>query len=175
MAGKSLNKVQLIGHLGKDPELRYTSTGQAVATFSLATNERKKKPNSDEWEDFTEWHNIVAWGRTAEIASEYLNKGKQAYIEGRLQTRSWDDQNGVKRYTTEIVASDLILLSGGRGESSGGSRPPHPADTPQAAPVYTGKPQAKTAPDEDAAYMAKLAQTFDGTVQQPTPSDDIPF
>lgn len=174
MAGKSLNKVQLIGHLGADPEVRTTTTGQFVATFGLATNERKKKPNSDEWEDVTEWHNIVAWGRLAEIASEYLNKGKQAYIEGRLQTRSWDDQKtGVKRYTTEIVAQDLILLSGGRGESSGGGRPPHPADTPQAAPVMTVKPQPQpTAHADDAAFMNELTQKFDGQV---VPSEEIPF
>ncbi|GAK49650.1 single-stranded DNA-binding protein [Candidatus Moduliflexus flocculans] len=169
MAGKSLNKVQLIGHLGKDPELRYTSNGQAVATFSLATNERRKKPNSDEYEDFTEWHNIVAWGRTAEIASEFLNKGKQTYIEGRLQTRSWDDQNGVKRYTTEIVAQDLILLSSGRGESGGGGRPPHPADTydtPPSAPASTGAP----------AYTGKVAEPRPApSMPADVPPDDIPF
>ncbi len=170
MAGKSLNKVQLIGHLGKDPELRYTSNGQAVATFSLATNERKKKPNSDEYEDFTEWHNIVAWGRTAEIASEYLNKGKQAYIEGRLQTRSWDDQNGVKRYTTEIVAQDLILLSGGRGESGGG-RAPHPADTydtVQSAPTSTGPAPAP-------AYTGGKVAERPAPSTPDAPPDDIPF
>ena len=170
MAGKSLNKVQLLGHLGKDPELRHTSNGQAVVTFSLATNESYKPAGSEEWQEKTEWHNIVAWGRLAEVASKYLNKGKQAYIEGRLQTRSWDDQNGVKRYTTEVVANDVILL-GGRGESGGGGRPPHPADD---APVMTGKPQpqAKPAANSDAEFMSELAQKFDGTVQPP---EDIPF
>lgn len=169
MAGKSLNKVQLIGHLGKDPELRYTSSGQAVASFSLATNEREKKPNSDEWQDRTEWHNIVAWGRLAEIASEYLNKGKQAYIEGRLQTRSWDDQNGVKRYTTEVVASDLILL-GGRGEAGGG-RAPHPADTydvAQAAPTSTGPAPAP-------AYTGGKVAERPAPATPDAPPDDIPF
>ena len=126
MAGKSLNKVQIIGHLGADPELRYTANGVAVATFSVATNESYKNDN-DEWQERTEWHNIVAWRRLAEVAGEYLSKGRQVYIEGRLQTRSWEGQDGVKRYTTEIVARDLILL-GGRGEMSQSKRPPHPAD-----------------------------------------------
>lgn len=173
MAGKSLNKVQLIGHTGTDPELRSTSSGQMVATFNLATNESKKK--GDGYEEFTEWHRIVAWGRTAEVAAEYATKGKQIYLEGRLQTRSWDDQNGVKRYTTEVVAQELILL-GGRGESSGGGRPPHPADD---APVYTGKPQAAPAKtmqdidrDLDRMGAGDVAKQFGGTVQPP---EDIPF
>ncbi len=128
MARGTLNKVQLIGRLGKDPELRYTSNGMAVATFSIATNESFRSGESDEWQERTEWHNIVAWGRQAEVAGEYLSKGGQVYIEGRLQTRSWEGKDGAKRYTTEVVARDLILL-GGRGESGGSSqRPPHPAD-----------------------------------------------
>ena len=127
MAGKSLNKVQVIGHLGADPELRYTANGVAVATFSVATNESYKNDN-DEWQERTEWHNIVAWRRLAEIAGEYLSKGRQVYIEGRLQTRSWEGQDGVKRYTTEIVVRDIILL-GGRGDMPSTGRPPHPADT----------------------------------------------
>ena len=140
MAGKSLNKVQIIGHLGADPELRYTSNGLAIATLSVATNERERVPNTqDQWQDNTEWHRIVLWGRLAEIAGEYLRKGSQAYVEGRLKTRSWEDKDGVKRYTTEIVARDIILL-GGRGDSSSSSqRPPHPAETYAAqAPTHTG-------------------------------------
>jgi single-strand DNA-binding protein len=139
MAGKSLNKVQIIGHLGADPELRYTSNGLAVATFNVATNERERVSGTDEWQDRTEWHRIVAWGRQAEVAGEYLSKGRQVYIEGRMQTRSWEDQNGNKRYTTEIVVRDLILL-GGRGEPSSQSQyPPHPAETyPSSAPTHTG-------------------------------------
>lgn len=175
MAGKSLNKVQLIGHLGKDPELRYTSNGQAVATFSLATNESYKPAGSEEWQEKTEWHNIVAWGRLAEIASEYLNKGKQAYIEGRLQTRSWDDQNGVKRYTTEVVANDLILL-GGRGESGGGGRPPHPADTygtTQSAPTSTG--MAAAAPAYTGSKVAEPRPAPAPSMPADVPPDDIPF
>ena len=119
MAGKSLNRVQLIGNLGKDPEIKYTPSGTPVAKVKIATNERFKD-KSGEWQDRTEWHNVVLWQRLAEIAGEYLKKGGKVYIEGRLQTRSWDDkQTGQKKYATDIVASDLILL-GGRGEGGGG-------------------------------------------------------
>jgi single-strand DNA-binding protein len=119
MAGKSLNRVTLIGNLGKDPEVKYTPSGTAVAKIALATNERFKD-KTGEWQDRTEWHNVVLWQRQAEIAGEYLKKGSKVYIEGRLQTRSWDDKTtNQKKYMTEVVASDLILL-GGRGEGAGG-------------------------------------------------------
>ena len=119
MAGKSVNKVILLGNLGKDPEVKYTPQGTPVAKFSLATNERYKDKDGN-WQDRTEWHNIVVWQRLAEIAGEYLKKGGKVYIEGRLQTRSWDDkQTNQKKYMTEVVASDLVLL-GGRGEAGGG-------------------------------------------------------
>src|SRR5881396_2016763 len=118
MAGKSVNKVILIGNLGKDPEVKYTPSGTPVAKLTLATNERFKDKGG-EWQDRTEWHNVVVWQRLAEIAGEYLKKGSKVYIEGRLQTRSWDDkQTGQKKYMTEIVGHDLVLL-GGRGESGG--------------------------------------------------------
>jgi single-strand DNA-binding protein len=124
MAGKSLNRVTLIGNLGKDPEVKFTPSGTPVAKIALATNERFKDKNG-EWQDRTEWHNIVLWQRLAEIAGEYLKKGGKVYIEGRLQTRSWEDKNtNQKKYMTEVVASDLVLL-GGRGEGSaeeGGGR-----------------------------------------------------
>ncbi|MBV9574777.1 MAG: single-stranded DNA-binding protein [Acidobacteriales bacterium] len=116
MAGKSLNRVTLIGNLGKDPEVKYTPSGTPVAKLTLATNERFKD-KAGEWQDRTEWHNVVLWQRLAEIAGEYLKKGGKVYVEGRLQTRSWDDKTtNQKKYMTEVVASDLILL-GGRGES----------------------------------------------------------
>jgi single-strand DNA-binding protein len=118
MAGKSVNKVILIGNLGKDPEVKYTTQGTPVAKLTIATNERYKDKDG-QWQDRTEWHNVVLWQRLAEIAGEYLKKGGKVYIEGRLQTRSWEDkQTNQKRYMTEVVASDLVLL-GGRGE--GGS------------------------------------------------------
>jgi len=116
---KSVNKVILVGNLGKDPEVKFTPSGVPVAKFSLATNERYKD-KAGEWQDRTEWHNIVAWQRLAEIVGEYVKKGSKIYIEGRLQTSSWEDkQSGEKKYRTEIVASDLVLL-GGRGEGGGG-------------------------------------------------------
>lgn len=120
---KSLNKVMLIGNLGKDPEVKYTPQGTPMARLALATNERFKDKEG-QWQDRTEWHNVVLWQRLAEIAGEYLKKGSKVYIEGRLQTRSWDDkQTNQKRYMTEVVASDLLLLSGrGEGESAGYSR-----------------------------------------------------
>jgi len=119
MAGKSLNRVQLIGNLGKDPEVKFTPSGTPVAKLTIATNERFKDKGG-EWQDRTEWHNVVLWQRLAEIAGEYLKKGGKVYIEGRLQTRSWDDKtSGQKKYMTEVVGTDLILL-GGRGEGGGG-------------------------------------------------------
>src|SRR5215469_3054273 len=115
---KSVNKVILVGNLGKDPEVKFTPNGVPVAKFSLATNERYKD-KAGEWQDRTEWHNIVAWQRLAEIVGEYVKKGSKIYIEGRLQTSSWEDkQSGEKKYRTEIIASDLVLL-GGRGEAAG--------------------------------------------------------
>src|SRR5260370_16980895 len=118
---KSVNKVILIGNLGKDPEVKFTPSGTAVAKFSLATNERYKD-KAGEWQDRTEWHNIVAWQRLAEIVGEYVKKGSKIYIEGRLQTSSWEDkQSGEKKYRTEIIAHDLVLL-GGRGEGDGEGR-----------------------------------------------------
>jgi single-strand DNA-binding protein len=105
----SVNKVILVGNLGADPELRYTSSGTPVASFSLATRERWTN-KSGEKEEKTEWHKIVAWARLGEICGEYLHKGKQVYIEGRLQTRSWEDRDGNKRYTTEIVAQTMQML-----------------------------------------------------------------
>jgi len=118
---KSVNKVILIGTLGKDPEVKYTPSGTAYAKFSMATNERYKDKTSGDWKERTEWHNIVCWQRTAEIAGEYLKKGRSVYIEGRLQTRSWDDATTKqKKYMTEIVCNDLVLLGGGGGKGEGG-------------------------------------------------------
>ena len=108
MAG--INKAILIGRLGRDPEVRYTPDGTAVANFSIATSEGWKDKDSGEKRERTEWHRIVAFGRLGEICGEYLSKGKQVYIEGRIQTREWEDKEGVKRYTTEIVASQMQML-----------------------------------------------------------------
>ncbi len=117
---KSVNKVILVGHLGRDPEVRYTPQGTAVATLNVATNERFKDKDGN-WQDRTEWHRVVAWQRLAEIAGEYLKKGSQLYIEGRLQTRSWDDKSsGEKKYSTEVVANDLVLLGGRQASEEAG-------------------------------------------------------
>jgi single-strand DNA-binding protein len=119
MAGRSVNKVILLGNLGKDPEVKYTPSGTPVAKFSLATNDRFKDKDGN-WQDRTEWHNVTAWARTAEIAGEYLKKGSKVYIEGSLRTHSWDDKtSGQKKYMTEIIVNDLVMLSG-RGEAGGG-------------------------------------------------------
>ena len=111
----SVNKVILIGNLGRDPELRYTKGGQAVANFSIATNEKWTDKEGAQQER-TEWHRIVAWGKTGELCAQYLAKGRSTYIEGRLQTREYEDKEGIKRYTTEIVAQNVTFL-GGRADS----------------------------------------------------------
>jgi single-strand DNA-binding protein len=116
MAG--VNKVILIGNLGRDPELRYTQSGQAVTNFTLATSENWTNRNGER-EDRTEWHRIVAWGRTAELCAQYLSKGRTVYVEGRLQTREWEDREGQKRRTTEITAQTVQFLGGPKG--SGGA------------------------------------------------------
>ena len=140
----SLNKVMLIGNLGKDPEVRFTASGQAVASFSLATSE-KFKGKSGDMEERTEWHNITLWGKLAEIAGEYLSKGKTVYIEGRLQTRKWQDKSGNDRYTTDIVGDKMQMLSA-KGERSGGGD--------------TSSPQKSTASSYE---------------EPPFQDDDIPF
>ncbi len=118
---KSVNKVILIGNVGVDPDVKFTPGGTPVAKFSLATNERFKDKRG-EWQDRTEWHNIVAWQRLAEIVGEYIKKGAKVYIEGRLQTSSWDDkQSGEKKYRTEIIAQDLVMLNGRADNESGGA------------------------------------------------------
>ncbi len=122
---RSLNKVMLIGHLGGDPELKYTPGGAAVATFSVATNETYKDKEGNQQEK-TDWHRIVVWNKLAEIAAEYLKKGRLVYLEGRLQTRSWNDKDGNKRYTTEVVAQNLQMLD--RKEGGGAPDIPIPAD-----------------------------------------------
>ena len=127
---RGINKVILIGNLGGDPELRTTPGGSSVASFTLATNESWNDKDGTKQER-TEWHRIVAWGRLAEICGQYLSKGRQVYIEGRLQTRSWEDKQGNQRKTTEVVARDMQML-GGRGES-GGERPQSAAGTPEFA------------------------------------------
>lgn len=127
--GEGINKVILVGNLGADPELRYTSGGQAVCDMRMATSERWKGKDG-EMQEKTEWHRIVVWGRSAESCNEYLRKGSQAYVDGRIQTRKWEDRDGNTRYTTEIVANRVLFLSGGGRRSGGGEvdAPPPPDD-----------------------------------------------
>ena len=132
MAG--LNKVTLIGNLGRDPELRYTANGQAVANFTLATTESFSKRDGGR-DEKTEWHRIVAWGKLAEICGEYMAKGRQIYVEGRIQTREWEDKDGNKRQTTEVVAQQVTFI-GGRGE--GGGRPGDTGAPTPPAPAASG-------------------------------------
>jgi len=139
----SVNKVILIGNLGRDPEVRYTQNGTAVANFTLATNE-VWNDKSGERQERTEWHRIVVWGKQAEIAREHLSKGKQVYIEGSIQTRQWDDREGHKRTTTEIKAQRLIMM--GRAEA-GENRMNAAAPPPDAAGDEPGPP-----PDDDIPF-----------------------
>jgi single-strand DNA-binding protein len=160
MASRSVNKVILLGHLGKDAETRFTPQGAAVTNFTLATNRRWKDQQTGEWKDQTEWHNIVLW--RSENVSTFLTKGKQVYIEGRLQTRSWEDKDGNKRYTTEVVAEDLILLGGRGGDMAdvGGG----PSDQPVSMPRSARQQTAPRAPAPEAEYG-----------DQGISDDDVPF
>jgi len=147
MAMRSVNKVILLGHLGADPEVRYTQGGTAVANLRIATNESYNDKTSGERIEKTEWHRVVAWGKLAEIVGQYLTKGRQVYIEGQLQTRQWQDKEGNTRYSTEVRASDLVMLGSGRGE---GGRPSEgaPGDEPQFAQVGGGD----APPDDDLPF-----------------------
>jgi len=156
MAQRSLNKVLLIGNLGRDPEVRYTASGKAVASFTVATSQRWKDQNGTDQER-TEWHRVVAWGRLGEICGEYLSKGKQVFIEGRIQSREWEDQDGNKRTTVEIIANDLIMLGG--GAASRGSEEP----ARRQGPAPGRKPDNVSKGTDDRAYYP------------PPPEDEIPF
>lgn len=129
---RGVNKAIIVGHLGQDPEVRYTANGTAVANLRIATTEAWKDKQTGEQKENTEWHTVVLFGKTAEIASQYLKKGSQAYIEGKLQTRKWQDKSGNDRYSTEIVANDMQMLGGGAGGSrSEGAKAPAPAPAPE--------------------------------------------
>jgi single-strand DNA-binding protein len=159
MASRSVNKVILVGHLGKDAETKFTPSGVAVTKFSVATNRRWKDQQTGEWKEETDWANIVLW--RAENLANYLTKGKQVYVEGRLQTRNYDDKDGKKQYITEVVAEEVILL-GGRGgdgmEDSGreSSRQPvsQPVSMPRSAPrpVPAAEPMDHGITDDDVPF-----------------------
>jgi len=163
MASKSVNKVILLGHLGKDAETKFTPNGTARTTFSLATNRRWKDQASGEWKEETDWTNVVLW--RSEYLANYLTKGKQLYVEGRIQTRSYEDKDGKKVYTTEVVADDVILLggSGGAGGSRGGG-----GDEYSQQPVSMPRSAQRPAP----AQSAPAAQE---EYPQGITDDDVPF
>ena len=136
MASRGVNKVILVGNLGKDPEIRYTSSGSAIANLTLATSETWKDKNTGQQQEKTEWHRVVIFGKLAEIAGEYLKKGSQVYFEGKLQTRKWTDQNGNDKYTTEIVVDingQMQMLGGKQGGGSSSNSQPQQQSTPQQA------------------------------------------
>jgi single-strand DNA-binding protein len=157
MASRSVNKVILVGHLGRDAETKFTPGGAAVTRFSVATNRRWKDQTSGEWKEETDWSNVVLW--RAENLANYLIKGKQIYVEGRLQTRSYEDKDGKKVYTTEVVADDVILLGGqgGAGRTGGDESSQQPVSMPRSAP-RSAQPPAQ--PDE---------------MSQGITDDDVPF
>jgi len=167
MASRSVNKVILLGHLGKDAETKFTPSGISVSKFSLATSRRSKDQQSGEWKDITDWHNIVMW-RTENVAN-YLLKGKQIYLEGRMESRSWEDKEGQKRYITEVVceAVNLVLLGGGAG---GGRSDPQDSggdyDRPVSMPRSAQRPPAAAPPAAPAP-----ADDFN----QGITDDDVPF
>ena len=127
--GKSINKVILVGRLGRDPEMKYTSGGTPFCRFSIATDDNWTDKGSGEKQERTEWHSIVVWDRLAEICNQYLTKGRLVYIEGSLQTREWDDKEGVKRKTTEVRARDMVMLGGGSGSPGGEGGMPSRSDS----------------------------------------------
>lgn len=154
MAG-GVNKVILLGHLGADPDMRYTPSGQGVCELRVATSESWNDKNGQRQER-TEWHRVVVWGKRAEVCSKYLSKGRQVYIEGRIQTRTYDDKEGQKKYITEVIASDVQFIGGGKGE--GGGRRGGAGDD--------GPPMG-----DDAGYGGGGSGAHSG----PGPDDDIPF
>ncbi len=135
----SLNKVLLIGNLGKDPDIRVTPDGTQVATFTLATNEQWNDKNGNR-QEHTEWHTVVAWNKLAELSKRYLSKGRQVYVEGRLRTREWNDKEGNKRRTTEVIASQMVLLGGRPQSAEAGGVPSYP-------PRATGPVEQESGPD----------------------------
>ena len=159
---RSVNKVILLGNLGRDAELTYTPSGQALSKVSLATSRRWQDKNSGEWQEETDWHNLVMWGKQAESLTQYLTKGSRVYVEGRIKNRSWE-KDGVKHYATDIVVEDVVF-AGSKSDSGGGggeARPRPASARPAGKPAQPGAPMAPPVPD-------------DGPREDIT-DDDIPF
>jgi single-strand DNA-binding protein len=169
----SVNKVIVLGNIGRDPELRYTPSGAAVCNVSIATTRNWKSKDGGERQEETEWHRVVFYDRLAEIAGEYLKKGRPVYVEGRLKTRKWQDKEGKDTYTTEIIAEQMQLLGsredGGGGGGGGYSRGGQDDDMGHAAPAPRSAPPQRPAPQARPAPAPKAASSFDDM------DDDIPF
>jgi single-strand DNA-binding protein len=165
MAKGTVNKVVLIGRLGGDPDVRYMPNGNAVANFTLATNDGYKDRQSGQFVEQTEWHRIAVFGRLAEIVAQYLKKGGLVYIEGRIRTRKWQDQNGQDRYTTEILVNELQLL-GGSGAAAAAA-----TQIQQAMPAYNASDAGYAESAAMAASVPQMAESFDQNFND----DDIPF
>jgi single-strand DNA-binding protein len=155
----SVNKVILIGNLGRDPETRYTADGAAITNITIATSDRWKDKASGEMKESTEWHRVAFFGRLAEIAGEYLKKGKPVYVEGKLRTRKWQDKDGQDRYTTEIIADQMQMLGsregmgGGAPEFEGADEPRAPARAPSGKPAGGARPASSiSAMDDDIPF-----------------------
>ncbi len=155
-----INKVILVGNLGKDPEVRRLESGAVVAKFSIATNENYMDKKTNEWQTITEWHNVIAWRNLAESAERNLKKGKLAYVEGKLTTRKWTDKDGNDRYTTEVVANVLRLLEKKESGGMGGNGPGMPTEEPATVNYSSGNNSAPSTTNEPSAEM---------------PADDLPF
>lgn len=152
----SVNKVIILGNLGQDPEVQITQSGKHVAKLSIATSEKFKKQDGT-MQEKTEWHRVILWNKQAELAGKYLRKGRKVYIEGKIQTRSWDDQSGQKRYTTEIVGNQLVFIDSTRGDGGGQETQQHPSNPGS----YYGQPQNQG--------QQQSPQNLD------FPEDDVPF
>lgn len=181
MASRGVNKVILVGNLGQDPEVRYTQSSVAIANFSVATSESWKDKNTGEQKELTEWHRVVCYRRLAEIAGEYLKKGSKVYIEGRLQTRKWQDQQGQDKYTTEIVCNEMQMLDsrgqGGGGSSGGFDQSPNQGGGQQnwggqqgGGANQGGAPASNSAPANNQRSQPAQPAPFDNDFD-----DDIPF
>lgn len=188
---RGINKVIIVGNVGQDPEVRYTAGGAAIASVSIATSDSWRDKQTGQMQERTEWHRVVFWARLAEIVGEYVKKGSKIYIEGRLQTRKWSDPQGVERYTTEIVASEMQLLDGrgasapqhgadesyGGGYGQGGGYPESagPAAAPAGnygaapAPAYGGQPQQAPARGPAPSYPPRQAPNRPAPTTQPPP------
>lgn len=175
MAKGSVNKVIILGHLGQDPEVKYTPNGVSVANISIATNESWKDKNTGELQERTEWHRVVFFGRLAEIVGEYLRKGSQTYVEGRLQTRKWQDKEGRDRYSTEVVANEMQMLGNKAGGSAAHSGQQYPSTNENAGAAQNvgsspspSTPPSSTPPSSTPSTSSN-APTYDDF------DDDIPF